>query len=404
MPPRLSHRKSTTGCLRCKARKVKCDENRPQCTHCVRHNVPCEWPALATRIYKPNQPKLSNALSKRPAPALQLGLPSPELGGLRVLELRLMHHWTTTTAETMSSAQLASVREMWSVSVPQMAFEYEPLLHTLLALGAAHRSTLLPDEANSLRPVYQGYIDSALRRHRPVTSDLNENTGESVALNAVLLSLYTLFLRSEPSSEPYEPPMMWLSMAHGIRTVMAQVFHQLVRNKSRLCPLLFAQPTLWDRKEQATSYDGPAKPFHFLLSYRRDEEVLDDKDESAYMDAVQYLERLYVAVETHEPEFIVRKMFSGFPPVVPRHFLRLVSDKRPRALAILARLFALGKTVDNIWWLRGIPEKEVVGINSIMPAQWRWTMDWPLILVSKDSRQGNVSVPVTNRSVIDALF
>jgi hypothetical protein len=72
-----------------------------------------------------------------------------------------MHHWVTTTAETMASAQLAGVREMWSVAVPQMAFEYQPLLHILLALGAAHRTTLLPDEANSMCPVYHAYIDSA---------------------------------------------------------------------------------------------------------------------------------------------------------------------------------------------------------------------------------------------------
>ncbi|GLI78087.1 hypothetical protein PoHVEF18_006386 [Penicillium ochrochloron] len=139
----------------------------------------------------------------------------------------------------MSSAQLTPVREMWSISVPEMAFEYEPLLHTLLAFGAAHRATLLPGEAPSLRPVYHGYIDSALKGHRPVTAQL----------------------------------------------------------------------------------DG------------------------------------------RQPEFVIRKIFNGFPPVVPKLFLDFVVEKRPRALAILAHLFALAKSVDNIWWLRGIPEQEVRGID-----------------------------------------
>lgn len=314
-----------------------------------------------------------------------------------------MHHWTTATADTMSSAQLASVKEMWSISVPQMAFEYEPLLHTLLALGAAHRSTLMPAEANSLRPIYHGYIDSALQRHRPVTSQLNENTNEAVCLNAVLISLYTLFLRSEPSTEPYQPPMLWLSMAHGIRTIMKSVIHQLVRNSSRICPLIFAQPTLWG-KEQSCLYEGPLKPFHFLLEYRLDEEEMDEKDKKAYSGAVEYLERLYIAMETREPEFIIRKMFSGFPPVVSRDFIQLVSEKRPRALAVLARLFAIGKTVENIWWLRGIPEKEIIGINGIMPVSWKWTMDWPLSLVSKRSPAEHTTAPRADRTGIDVLF
>lgn len=112
---------------------------------------------------------------------------------------------------------------------------------------------------------------------------------------------------------------------------------------------------------------------------------MGEKDKEAYTGAVEYLERLYIAMETREPDFIIRKMFSGFPPVVSRDFIQLTSQKRPRALAILARLFAIGKMVDNIWWLHGIPEKEIIGINSIMPISWKWTMDWPLSLVSTRS-------------------
>lgn len=320
---------------------------------------------------------------------------------MRVLELRLMHHWVTATAETMSSAQVAGVREMWSISVPQMAFEYEPLLHTLLALGAAHRATLLPDELHSLRPVYHGYIDSALQRHRPVTAKLDGNTSEAVCLNAVLISLYTLFLRSEPSSAPYEPPLLWLSMARGIRTVLKEVYHRLLESNSRLNPLLLAQPTLWN---QESNYKGPEKPFHFLLAYRHEEEAMDRETEEAYTGAVKYLERLYMAVQMQEPEYVIRKTFTGFPPVVPLHFLDLVYEKRPRALVILSYLFALGKKVENIWWLRGIPEKEVRGINGIVPPEWKWTMAWALNLVSEEAPKDEYSMPEVSRNVIDALF
>lgn len=315
---------------------------------------------------------------------------------MRVLELRLMHHWVTATAETMSSAQLAGVREMWGVSVPQMAFEYEPLLHTLLALGAAHRATLLPDEANSLRPIYHSYIDSALQRHRPVTAKLDGSTSESVCLNAVLISLYTLFLRSEPSAEPYEPPLLWLSMARGIRTVLKEVYHILVQSNSRLCPLLLAQPTVWFQGP----YKGPDKTFHFLLEYRREEELMDEKTEKVYSDTINYLERLYMSSQNEEPDWVTRKLFTGFPPVVPGEFLAFVYEKRPRALAILAYLFALAKKIENVWWLRGIPEREVRGINSIMPFDWKWTMVWALNLVAeeKEAPKNGPIVPRLNRS------
>jgi hypothetical protein len=301
----------------------------------------------------------------------------------------------------MSSAQLTPVREMWSISVPEMAFEYEPLLHTLLALGAAHRATLLPGEASSLRPVYHGYIDSALKGHRPITAQLDGNISESVCLNAILISLYTLFLRSEGTPKPYVPPILWLSMARGIRTVIKSVYHQLMATNSRLCPLLIAQPTVW-QQESSGSDDIPAKPFHYLLEFHQEEMTVTVKN--AYYGTVAYLERLYSAVQDRQPEFFIRKIFTGFPPVVPRLFLGFVNEKQPRALAILAHLFALAKGVENIWWLRGIPEQEVRGIDSIMPSDWKWAMAWPLTTVTKENPLNEASPPLTMRSVIDTLL
>ncbi|KAH8882835.1 hypothetical protein GQ53DRAFT_440301 [Thozetella sp. PMI_491] len=46
--PRLYHKKSRLGCIRCKQRRVKCDEKRPACTGCSRHAVECIYPSRTT--------------------------------------------------------------------------------------------------------------------------------------------------------------------------------------------------------------------------------------------------------------------------------------------------------------------------------------------------------------------
>ncbi|KUI52686.1 Sterol uptake control protein 2 [Cytospora mali] len=46
--PRLYHKKSRMGCLRCKTRRVKCDEARPACGGCSRHQVDCVYPTNAS--------------------------------------------------------------------------------------------------------------------------------------------------------------------------------------------------------------------------------------------------------------------------------------------------------------------------------------------------------------------
>jgi hypothetical protein len=187
-------------------------------------------------------------------------------------------------------------------------------------------------------------------------------------------------------------------MARGVRTVIKAVYHQLMASNSRLCPLLVAQPTVWQR-ESSDSDENSAKPFHYLLEYRKEE--MTDTVQNAYCGAIAYLESLYSAVQGRQPEFVIRKIFNGFPPVVPKLFLDFVVEKRPRALAILAHLFALAKSVDNIWWLCGIPEQEVRGIDSIIPADWKWALAWPLTMISNSANEA--SSPLTMRSVIDSL-
>jgi hypothetical protein len=47
-------------------------------------------------------------------------------------------------------------------------------------------------------------------------------------------------------------------------------------------------------------------------------------------------------------------------------------------LTILAYYFSLFKAVDGVWWMRGIAEREVLGIQNILPEQWQWAVAWSL--------------------------
>ncbi|KAF2851093.1 hypothetical protein T440DRAFT_68060 [Plenodomus tracheiphilus IPT5] len=50
--------RSKSGCLTCRARRVKCDETHPKCKACEKKNRPCEWEAPHTR-FKDYQPESS---------------------------------------------------------------------------------------------------------------------------------------------------------------------------------------------------------------------------------------------------------------------------------------------------------------------------------------------------------
>ncbi|SPQ27330.1 4ace3030-7343-43cb-828f-eb6824488e51 [Thermothielavioides terrestris] len=50
---RRGHTKSRRGCFNCKRRRIKCQETRPACGHCVKQGLKCEYPALPTIVHQP---------------------------------------------------------------------------------------------------------------------------------------------------------------------------------------------------------------------------------------------------------------------------------------------------------------------------------------------------------------
>ncbi|KAE8148343.1 hypothetical protein BDV25DRAFT_168531 [Aspergillus avenaceus] len=61
---RKPHAKSRTGCFTCKARRVKCDETRPECLRCVRGGRTCEFPEQQDIVVQRNA-ELPSSLSLR---------------------------------------------------------------------------------------------------------------------------------------------------------------------------------------------------------------------------------------------------------------------------------------------------------------------------------------------------
>ncbi|KAI0201288.1 hypothetical protein F4808DRAFT_133261 [Astrocystis sublimbata] len=207
--PRLYHKKSRMGCLRCKQRRVKCDELRPSCSSCSRHFVECVYPtqspALAsgksTLIIQPGRTPLAHTISStRTTPEatahrseyapsstpsnFQVGeaasvvsphnsrfYPSPSESHptthvdeteddvefpdgpeRRLWELRLMHNSQIRMTEPFAKPLGESSRRMWTEEVPDMAFSFAQkearysLLYIELAHSALHMWTTSTDK------------------------------------------------------------------------------------------------------------------------------------------------------------------------------------------------------------------------------------------------------------------
>lgn len=78
--PRKGHTKSRRGCYNCKRRRIKCNERHPQCNHCIKAGLRCEYPAniIQTTQRSPTSPSPQALVNLRSTPGTFVSGPRHE--------------------------------------------------------------------------------------------------------------------------------------------------------------------------------------------------------------------------------------------------------------------------------------------------------------------------------------
>ncbi|OAP62658.1 hypothetical protein AYL99_01885 [Fonsecaea erecta] len=69
---RPAHLRTKTGCLTCRKRKKKCDENPIICQNCARRKIDCVWPAQANSRVNVPSPSVDGHSASSPVPSLTI--------------------------------------------------------------------------------------------------------------------------------------------------------------------------------------------------------------------------------------------------------------------------------------------------------------------------------------------
>ena len=122
------------------------------------------------------------------------------------------------------------------------------------------------------------------------------------------------------------------------------------------------------------------RPFERLLTWAEDFEAMTAEDRDAYQKSLSYIGLIYKGIVggTDSPMATCRRLIA-MPSRCPPRFVDLVEAKQPRAMAMLAHVFASMKLVDGqAVWFKGIAERQVPLIYEQLPVGWREMMAWPI--------------------------
>ncbi|KAH8599190.1 hypothetical protein B0O99DRAFT_683171 [Bisporella sp. PMI_857] len=212
MLKRKSHLKSRNGCQPCKKRHLKCDEQRPSCANCLIRKIDCGYQTSPecsgdNASPLPSSPKVttrssSKGISRRSNKRYRLipsnepikdvlpavfPIPSPlsfssTPEAHRLLELQLMHRWSTRTCNgcTCSTEDQAYMQ----TSFMHHALNHSYLMNGLLALAALDLALSSPSSALS-----QNYLCSALEYSNRTSAEYRLQLGDVNSQNIQLLYL-----------------------------------------------------------------------------------------------------------------------------------------------------------------------------------------------------------------------
>ena len=338
---------------------------RPQVSSArLRRSQMCKW--FLQTLQTPQQAKQTNHESK-----------------CSLLELQLMHHYTYSTSQMDFMANHdPGIKDIYIRLAPILALKHECLMNALLASAALHMFKLDP-ERTEFADAHRRYFDAAVVDQRQAVTRINPDNADALCLAASFISLQALSVR--PGARGYSPPSVWLDLAAGNATLFQSAWKWLVES-NQILAIANAEPNLQQFNKKCWEEYPDIFPPHLelesifptLLEFRDPTEDPDTGRTSVYRWAMGYIGLVLQRIESGDNPSKVRRLLLAFGAMVPPIFKTLVRERQSRALVILAYYFAIMKAVDDVWWIRGVPEREVFGIQSLLPERWQWATAWPI--------------------------
>ncbi|CAI7669489.1 unnamed protein product [Penicillium pancosmium] len=367
MGPRRTHKKSRNGCQSCKARKVKCDEARPQCNNCVKHGAECFF--LST-------PQGSSAAM----------VPSTTAGGVDISEtsirspmstvdmtdMELLHHYSTSTCYTISRHPV--LQTIWQITIPQHGFapQSQFVFRGILALAALHMGHIKPDLRAEYFATAEYHHNAALQMVSAAIPHINEETGPAIYIFSTLTCIIMCAMRqnSDDFWVANDSLFKWLGLIRGHRAIIYSVIDTL--RSGPLAPMFVLGRRRKLAREARSTDDQP-----FMENLRQEiiESVPDQNELQCYLEALDELAKSFATVLDQVVE--ITDVFIWLYEISDG-YLELLRQQKPEALVIFGYFCVVSKQLESAWWMEGFSIPLMRAIYYHLDEEHRCWLQWPI--------------------------
>ncbi|KAI0902046.1 hypothetical protein F4806DRAFT_445498 [Annulohypoxylon nitens] len=381
-PTRRPHAKTRTGCRVCKSRKVKCDETRPSCRNCLRRGISCDFAASAGSTNPASDVNGSSnsgqtpIVNQIPSPAATSVNNSPPVDWFDILDLELLHHFTTSTCFTFSTEPM--VRNYWRVNVPRMGFSYQYVLKGVLSLAALHLAKFKPQRRDILTERAMIHQNASSSMALPVLNDIHSENSVPILFFS-MLTMFNAFASPKESSDLLVASNgampQWLHLFRGMRSVVA--LNGEVMSSILSLGFIFdsgrQMGQVW-RSMIPPEHEGLKELETTIRMYVKDAQKLE-----VLAHSIDELKRAFAF--THSTNVAddqrVRGVFMWLFGIRDE-FTQLIKEHDNEALSVLSFFCVLLKRLDYIWWIEGWGIHLIERICSVLDEGYRLWIQWPI--------------------------
>ncbi|KAH6896529.1 hypothetical protein B0T10DRAFT_525989 [Thelonectria olida] len=375
--PRRSHRKSRNGCLECKKRHIRCDEGRPECSHCVRAERACSY-LKPRQVLRPGVSDMDEAASQASPSAVSIENEVQHTGPtFSIIHMTLLHHAGCHMSEFMGIQ--GQSHPMIAIAIDN-ATVAPYLLDQLLALSALHLSAI--DTAKSSLYHYQAteLQTRALGLYNQLKAGISDANCIPTFLFASLLGIHvlreTLSSHRDGLAVFLDDFVRYAHLHRGVRAITAESWTVIL--ESSLKPLLFVKDVSEkvDKNEPGTETNDlnavlesmqPRSPYIGACqeALRYVQWVLD----------ICKLEPTRLDMGVHSP--------LAWPVVVPEEYFDALEQHRPEALVVFAFYAATLHRCENFWVFQDAGSSLVRMVVEYLGDSWRANLEWPLVTIGE---------------------
>ena len=365
------------------------------CGSCQRHHLPCNYDRHAAKTTAPGAEKAPAQVDESPCVngSSTETLHYPESRKRRLLELRLLHHYTMKTSVTMNLTAPGSAKPVpidpWVSEVPVLALDNDALLNITCAIAALHITKSSPKDSEA-DDVYRMYLDLALREHSNDVAHLTKANADATCLTSCIVRLAAFAVLGERPLIPlipYSPPMQWLQMTRGAGNVFNAAWKFIGDDDSSAAFRMVKKTPILKDSEPLFQESSRQGLLHLLRGPRTEDarEAWSAEVEEAYSSTLSYIGSVQSLIAGGEKAGTVCRVLLLFPYLIQKGFIDLVEEQRPRALVILSHYFGLLTRFKDIWFIGDTGSREIQAIQAVLSEEWQDLMVWPLQTMAEES-------------------